>query len=148
MSVNDLIKTLQAIVPISGNKLIMVRDDNGRLSTYPVIWNGEEHVMISAFSESDTQLHKHPFDERYCPRAFIRWRNLRDEKPEYWKPCLVRYEGTDNMEICTYRHNKLLQRNEWLSYAFGCESSFSENDFDRWAYTSDVNELLEKGIGL
>lgn len=80
--------------------------------------------------------------------AFIRWHYIWAEKPVYWKSCLVRYEGSDDMEICVYHYDKLSQRNEWLSCACGDESSFSENNFDRWAYTSDVNEILEKGIGL
>lgn len=81
-------------------------------------------------------------------KAFIRWRYTWEEKPVYWKPCLVKYEGSNNMEICVYVYNKLLKKNEWQSCACGEESSFSENNFDRWAYTSDVNEVLEKGIGI
>lgn len=157
MTVNDLIKYLQELAPIAGDNLVMARDDNGKLSTYPVLQNFEDRFIIDAWPEPDTQYYKNPFeclaDERCCPvkkmnTAFIRWRYIRDEKPVYWKPCLVRYESSDGMEICVYHYDRLLQRNEWLSYAGGDESSFSENNFDRWAYTSDVNEILEKGIDL
>ena len=71
MTVNDLIKNLQAIAPIAGHKLVMVRDDHGKLSTYPILWDGDKHLIINALPEPVTQFYKHlfdgPDDDRYCP---------------------------------------------------------------------------------
>lgn len=71
MTVNDLIKYLQAFAPSAGHKQVMVRDDHGRLSTYLVLWDGNKNVMINALPEPDTRYCDHPFDgpddDRYCP---------------------------------------------------------------------------------
>lgn len=71
MTVNDLIKYLQAFASNAGHKQVMVRDDDGKLSTYLELWNDEDRFIIDAWPEPDTQFYEHPFDgsddDRYCP---------------------------------------------------------------------------------
>lgn len=71
MTVNDLIKYLQAFAPTAGNKQVIARDDNGRLSTYLELWNDEDRFIIDAWPEPDAQYYEHPFDgpddDRHCP---------------------------------------------------------------------------------
>jgi hypothetical protein len=71
MTVNELIKYLQVYAATVGNKQVMARDDHGKLSTYPILWNGDDYFIINALPEPDTRFYEHPFDgpddDRYCP---------------------------------------------------------------------------------